>query len=91
MKSSAWILSRPPLDTTARAWCLLLERGARVVAIDADGADVLTGQGSKQRFYRNVKASAEGAQLASRSETLEHKGVGLMRCFGVPPLTKTRF
>jgi hypothetical protein len=45
-----------------RGLALLLERGARVVAIDSDGADVLTAQGSKQRFYRNVKASAEGAK-----------------------------
>jgi hypothetical protein len=37
-------------DCKGIAW--LLERG-RVVAIDANGADIVTAQGSRQRFYRN--------------------------------------
>jgi hypothetical protein len=38
-------------DCKGIAW--LLDRG-RVVAIDVAGADIVTAQGSKQRFYRNV-------------------------------------
>lgn len=35
-----------------RGLALSLTGGARVVGIDADGADVLTSRGSRQRFYR---------------------------------------
>jgi hypothetical protein len=38
-------------DRKGLAW--FLSDGAHVVALDTKGADILTGQGSRQRFYRN--------------------------------------
>jgi hypothetical protein len=53
------IIGMDPVASAARhdrkGLALLLERGSRVVAIDADGADIMTAQGSQQRYYR-VKA-----------------------------------
>lgn len=40
-------------DRKGLAWSL--SDGKRIAAIDQRGADILTGQGSKQRFYRRVK------------------------------------
>ena len=37
-------------DEKGLAW--LLANGSRVVAIDADGADIVTTQGATQRYYR---------------------------------------
>jgi hypothetical protein len=41
-------------DVKGLAW--LLANGSRVVAIDADGADIVTTQGAKQRYYRRQGA-----------------------------------
>lgn len=41
-------------DRKGLAW--LLSDNARVLALDERGADIVTQQGSKQRFYRSIKA-----------------------------------
>lgn len=41
-----------------RGLAFLLGNGSRVVAIDRDGADIITGQGSRQRYYRQRARAA---------------------------------
>ena len=44
-------------DRKGLAW--LLADGRRVTAIDAQGADIITAQGSRQRFYRMSDGAAQ--------------------------------